>query len=494
MNVHSDPDHDRERAKPPVEPIPPDAAELPSRRSSGVAGWLVLGGGLVLLLGVLLVLFWPASRKPVAPSMPVPAERASGPPAVTEPAAAPPPQLARLRRHWLQQQAAAEAENISAWGGESYRQAVGMAAECERLAGEKRYATAVERCTAASARLEALLAGKPQLLQDALERGSRALASGNAEAAAEAFRLALQVDPENRPARAGSARAERLPEVLRLSAAAKEQEAAGNLAEARRLFAEALALDERFVPVRDGLARIEAALAAEGFRRAMSRALRELNAGRFAAAGRALDEAAGLRPQDPAVGELRRQLEQARLTARLEQLRRRARQEEGRESWVAALKTCEQALKLDPAAAFAVSCRQRSRLRLELDQRLEQTLARPQRLFENGPLTEARRLLEEASRVSSAGPRLRGQQERLRQLIREAETEVEVLLSSDGLTEIQIYHVGRLGRFREKRLKLRTGDYTAVGSRDGYRDVRRVLRVRPGSGTLQFDLRCEEPI
>jgi hypothetical protein len=65
---------------------------------------------------------------------------------------------------------------------------------------------------------------------------------------------------------------------------------------------------------------------------------------------------------------------------------------------------------------------------------------------------------------------------------------------SDGLTDVVIYHVGRLGLFQEKQLVLRTGNYTATGSRNGFRDVRQTLKVRPGSGKMVFTLRCEEPI
>jgi hypothetical protein len=106
----------------------------------------------------------------------------------------------------------------------------------------------------------------------------------------------------------------------------------------------------------------------------------------------------------------------------------------------------------------------------------------------------ARQLLTFAISVEPRGARLAGQIERLGALIAEAEVDVEVVIKSDGLTEVSIYHVGRLGSFLEKRLVLRTGDYTATGSRHGYRDTRQIFKVRPGSGTLVFTLLCEEPI
>jgi hypothetical protein len=57
-----------------------------------------------------------------------------------------------------------------------------------------------------------------------------------------------------------------------------------------------------------------------------------------------------------------------------------------------------------------------------------------------------------------------------------------------------IYHVGRLGQFRDHHLELRPGSYTAMGSRPGYRDVRIVFTVLPGAAPLSVEIRCGEPI
>ncbi|MBW2690472.1 MAG: hypothetical protein JRC99_11140, partial [Deltaproteobacteria bacterium] len=92
------------------------------------------------------------------------------------------------------------------------------------------------------------------------------------------------------------------------------------------------------------------------------------------------------------------------------------------------------------------------------------------------------------------GPILTSQIGQLDRLITMAEAEIEVVILSDGLTDVVVYHVGRLGLFQEKNLVLRTGNYTATGSRNGFRDVRQTFKVRPGTGKMVFTLRCEEPI
>jgi hypothetical protein len=61
-------------------------------------------------------------------------------------------------------------------------------------------------------------------------------------------------------------------------------------------------------------------------------------------------------------------------------------------------------------------------------------------------------------------------------------------------TEVILYKVARLGRFRQQQLELRPGTYTAVGQRDGYRDVRREFTVSHGRDVDPVTISCTEPI
>ena len=76
----------------------------------------------------------------------------------------------------------------------------------------------------------------------------------------------------------------------------------------------------------------------------------------------------------------------------------------------------------------------------------------------------------------------------------QAGTPVAVTLSSDGETEVAIYHVGKLGQFTRHRLELLPGSYTVVGTRNGYRDVRKTLSVSPGHADASLQVICGEQI
>jgi hypothetical protein len=253
-------------------------------------------------------------------------------------------------------------------------------------------------------------------------------------------------------------------------------------------------LEPEVTPAQEAVGRIPAEHANQAFRQAMSNTLQALADGRLPEASTALKKAEGLRPGDRAVDDLKQQLARTQLADRLTALRQEAERQEQDENWPAALKSCEEALVLDAHAAFAATCKERASLLVNLDSRLKNLLLKPERLFAEGPLNEARQILAQAAGINPQGAILAAQIDQLDRLITQAEAELEVVIRSDGLTDVTIYHVGRLGLFQEKRLVLRSGDYTATGSRNGFRDVRQTLRIRPVSGETVFTLRCEEPI
>jgi len=99
-----------------------------------------------------------------------------------------------------------------------------------------------------------------------------------------------------------------------------------------------------------------------------------------------------------------------------------------------------------------------------------------------------------AAEAAPAGPRHQRRVDELRRLVEGYSAPVRAVLRSDEATEVMVYKVGRLGTFAERALELRPGTYTVVGSRRGYRDVRRQLVVEPGREPEPLVVRCEEKI
>ena len=171
-----------------------------------------------------------------------------------------------------------------------------------------------------------------------------------------------------------------------------------------------------------------------------------------------------------------------------------ARAFEEREEWREALRAYEAALAVDPLVAFALEGRERAGSRAALQAALDFHVRNAARLSAEAVAREAEALLERARGVESPGPRHRAQLAALERALADARTTVAVQLESDGQTELVLSRVGRLGTLTRRTVELRPGTYTVVGSRRGYRDVRRQFTIAPGSPAPTVVVRCEEAI
>ena len=96
--------------------------------------------------------------------------------------------------------------------------------------------------------------------------------------------------------------------------------------------------------------------------------------------------------------------------------------------------------------------------------------------------------------MAFVGPVLAEQIATLEQLLTKANQPITVLLRSDAETEVIVYKVARLGRFEQKSLNLRPGTYTALGTRNGYRDVRRSFTLSHEGSPPEVVITCTEQI
>jgi tetratricopeptide (TPR) repeat protein len=230
------------------------------------------------------------------------------------------------------------------------------------------------------------------------------------------------------------------------------------------------------------------------FRSAMNDLFRSLEQGDYTRAEQALTRAREIAPQAKELPEAATQLTQARSNAQLRRLRSQATNAAKNEQWQSAAELYKKALQLDPAATFARSGLSEAEKLIALHKRLRHYIEQPDRLQTPQVLHNAKAVLKASETVDQPGPKLHQERETLKALINAAQQPVTVHLFSDGLTHVVLYRVGRLGRFTRRELSLNPGSYTLVGSRDGYRDVRRVFKVSPESSELEITIRCEEAI
>ncbi len=390
--------------------------------------------------------------------------------------------------------AALDARAASRWATDVFAKARAAGEQAAQSYAVGDYAAAADRWESASAQLAELEKRRPLLLKETLERGRSALAQGRTADARAAFGLALAIEPGQDAARAGMEHAARLDEVLAIVDAATADERAGRLDAAARGFRQALAQDSAAPGARAGLARLAARAAGDAYATAMSRGLADLAAGRTESARAAFQRALAVRPDSREAREAIATLDQGQRTTALQLLESRARSAESDERWDEALGAWQEAAALEPALAPAREGIARCQPRAELQRRIDVLIRKPENLWDPGGRGEARSVLAMAAEAGNPRQRLAVAAQELEHLAAAAQTPVRVRLESDGQTSVAIYRIGQYGVFAERSVELLPGRYTVVGTRTGYRDVRRELVLTPGIAPPPVVIRCEERI
>jgi hypothetical protein len=401
---------------------------------------------------------------------------------------------------WLQLRARLELERAAQWGEPGWSQSEQAADNGARMLAQRQFGEAARYYEEALQGLVQLDNERYTLLVTALAAAEVALANNRLIEATEQFERVLVMQPENEDAHFGLSRAQTRLTVLENMAAGEQAEAGGDLLKAQAAFQEAALLDPEYEPPTVAFNRVSEALEAGAFQDAMTRTLTALNQYKngykrgLNIAEKALAEAAALRPSDAAVIDAQQRITQIRQETRLNSLRRQAANLVRTENWQGASNVYKRVLAIDDSAGFALTGQEKAKARLELNQQFDHYLKKPERLYAEEPLANAELLLSGAGSAPANEPKLAKKIASLQQLVTNASTPVTVILQSDGETDISIYHVGQLGAFTNQQLELLPGNYTVVGTRYGYRDIRKELSVHPGKQDIDLFIRCEEVI
>lgn len=495
-----------ELARPPE----PTAAQTRPQRN-----WIVPAlAGLVLL--ALLVVFWlPSMVQP--PAAPTPAAEpattstnngndteASGQPAAVPAEDATPwsdAQAAKLRKEaqdvladLLDLQFALEEQGVQQWGEDAFAAAAQRAAAGDELYKQRQYEAARAEYQQGLEQLQALMARAPEIFAEQLQLARQGLEALAPDAVASALATAALIEPTSPDLLALQQRAEQLPAVMEQLSTAQAAEQQNDLAAAKQALDQAVELDAQHQYARAEQQRIAAAYLDQQFNDAMSDGYSALDENRFEQARKDFRRAAALLPGSREAASALQEVAAAQQSSRLDRLQRRSQAAEQEEDWQQAVKAYEEALAIDGDILFARQGLQQARQRAQLDQQLRKVLDEPERLSDLAVAKDSETLLAQARDVQPRGQVLQQQIRDMEQLLQQAATPVAVTLRSDTETEVIVYKVARLGRFEQKQLTLRPGKYTAVGTRNGFRDVRRVFTIRHDETPAPILIACTEPI
>ena len=459
--------------------------------------WVSVGAAVVLLAAVFLLLPRLVKAPPAAAS-------GKSPAAAVDPAeaaaqleakrAAREQTFAERRKAFDQLLAQLETQQAAVWAGPAFAagKSLGLDAVAAQEAAKDDIAN--DRLDVALKRLQKVADLAPRAYKAQMTAGEQALQDGQIEGARAAFELALRLRPADRDAKLGLERSAQLQPLLPVLVQADNDLAQNKFRAATEGYATVLRVEPRLKRAVDGLARARGALGTSEFQSALGSGLAALRAGKLDQARSALERARALNPDAPEVAAAFAQLEGRKTGISLVSDQQGILQLETTERWADALTAYNAVLKNDASVEFARAGKARVTPRVELARRLQGLIDQPDRLSSPAVRTETQALLTNARATTPSGPVLRSQILRLELLVPQYEKPVRLVLESDSQTMLSLSGVGALGSFARRELELLPGKYTLTGTRDGYRDVRRALVVKPGDGNPAFELHCTDTI
>ena len=400
-----------------------------------------------------------------------------------------------MRQEWYEKKAEAELENMPVYGEADYARALDVASKASEQMERQEFSRAVSSFKQAITIISRIRASRQDILSASIKAGSQALENGDGPEAVRHFRKALAIVPDNAVALKGIKRAGTIDTVHAMilkGRALLEKEKDFDAAQA--VFKKALEIDPQCSTARDLLEHAREQAQRQRFSKLMGRAMSDLAAGRYNSASRAVAEARAIFPDDSAAGELSTRIETERKAAEFNRSLQAARNALSKEQWQQAIQGFRRALKLDPLSVEAKHGLSQAEKALALQNALQKIVRNPWSLGDKGSLEDAKAAVRAALNVSGAGPELRRLTAEAQDILRKWQKKVTVVFVSDDATDVVIYRLGRLGKFKRRSLRLRPGIYTVSGMREGYRDVLLKVRIPPGADGKQIRVRCTEKI
>jgi len=385
-------------------------------------------------------------------------------------------------------------KGVAEWGGKEYEEMTSLSREADEGFMDQKFLDAAEKYSQASRKAAELADTTQAVFQRLLEEGRKALEEGDSNIAQKKFRMALMIEPLSDPAQRNLERAEKLDVVNRLIESGKTHEKNDRFAFAHTDYREALKLDPESKEAQKALNRMKERIVGQQFQKLISDGLTAYHDGRYQSARAQLLRAKSFRPDSREVQNALLQVDEAIRLAEIEKLRHKALTAEQTEDWAKALRGYLAVLKIDPNISFAVQGKERALEHIRIAKRIQFFLQKPDVVESNSQLQNAILVIEEAQSLQPMGPQLSQRLDKLKALVDAARTPVKVMIESDNLTEVAVYKVGKLGRFITRELSLRPGSYTVVGSRDGYKDVRRKIIVKPRSKAVRVTVICKNKV
>ena len=394
----------------------------------------------------------------------------------------------------IEKQKLLESKAVKQWGSEEFRIALTLGTSGDEHFRKQQYQQAIASYKDAVMVLNDLEEQIAPTLAFHLDKGETALTQAEKAAAIQHFELATSIDQNNTQAANGLLRASTIEELYVLLEKGGKLEAANRFKDAKSTYEQATKLDPLSTDAKAALDRANYRLAQAEFTHLINQGYAALKLRQYGDAKAAFDAAQKLSPNSDKPKKGLASIRQAVRNEKLSALTAEAQHFESIQDWTNAIKSYQQILALQPDFVSAQQALQHNQQREKILSRLNEHINNKLRLSTDSVASNAKQLLHEASLLENPGSKIEQSALSLKTLLIQASKPISITLQSDNQTDVAIYKVGKFGKFSSREIELKPGKYTIVGSRSGFRDVRKIVTVLADMTDRTIQVRCDEPI
>ena len=398
----------------------------------------------------------------------------------------------RLREFTTLQSILDEAYNSGAWESEQIDSIVAVASDGDLHFANREFEVALKKYESATNSLRTLINEGKKIVATQTEIATNAMNARNVEEARQALEIVELVQPGRRQTDVRLKRLAALPDVRRLHREARRAEIQHDYDLSLELLLQVRNLDPLTDDIDLSIKEIRAKIEQERVRELMSSGFTALQNQDYDEAESEFSRLLQDYPGDETALAGLEETRQRRTSDKIAVLRSRAETAEQSDLPVEAMSFYKEVLQIDQSLQFAregvARLKKVRNARVEADRIIQD----PHILSSDREIQAAQQARTELQqhRQYSQGSAKRA--DKLEKLIEYSKQRFPVVLISDNFTEVIVATVRRLGKFKRHELSLRPGRYLVLGSRDGYRDVRKHIVVEPSFPPVV--IQCEEPI
>ena len=359
---------------------------------------------------------------------------------------------------------------------------------------EGNYSSALDQIRAAAKESSKILEVKDTRFDIHLKAAVSALESNQFEIAQAEIASALLMNPDHSIAQGYRNRIELMPKVNGYLDGAYKARAENDLRSERSYLEKVIQLDPAREKEKTRLKLLRKEIAEEDFANLMSKGIGAVGRRDVRTARTSFKKARKLFPDRSELSFLKKRIERLDQELSVENSLNNANQAISQDDWDHAYQAFSKAISIDPTNTAAVEGKRIAGQVVAGRQGLDRHLERPDRLSSKAVAAAAQRLLESIQHLTAISPTLKARSEQVSKLISQVNKPVEVVVKSDGKTEISVRRIGIVGKTLRKVINLRPGDYTFEGNRVGYKSKLVKLTVPTNATGLEIKIICDEQI